>query len=347
MAKKYVFNSLMILASLLALGGLVFPFFTCYISQVYGNHLLQGSISITGLAFAFGFDAIGTDSFINSVIRVIRQPIAMVILVLLVISFVFSLVSIFIKRKNSVLFISTNLIFSILALTIGFLSSFSNKIMNITLDGEIGLNQGGILLGGVVSEGIGFGAIITAICSFVLGILALALALVSFFDYRNEVKNSSPYPTFKGNVDLTNDNYLLEGGKEVKRLFFHKKEKIIDSDESLNDENNETNNNLTTKGVNIVEEDSNSSLLNDEENIEVNKTSEEIKDSSLNEPLLDENNNENIETPKVETKKKTLEEKLANLNKLREENKISEAEYKKYKEAMIEEHFSSSSTFSK
>ncbi len=346
MAKKYVFNSLMILASLLALGGLVFPFFTCYISQVYGSYLLQGSISITGLAFAFGFDAIGTDSFFNSVIRVIRQPIAMVILILLIIAFVFSLVSIFIKRKNSVLFISTNLIFSILALTIGFLSSFSNKIMNITLDGEIGFNQGGILIGGVVSEGIGFGAIITAICSFVLGILALVLALISFFDYRNEIKNSSPYPTFKGNVDLTKDPYLLEGEKEVKRLFFHKKEKIIDNDESLNNENNETNN-ITTQGVNIIDDNNSSSLLNEEENIEVNKTSEEIKDSSLNESLLDENKSENIETPKVETKKKTLEEKLANLNKLREENKISEAEYKKYKEAMIEEHFSSSSTFSK
>ena len=347
MAKKYVFNGLMILASLLALGGLVFPFYTCYISQLYGSHLLQGSISITGLAFAFGFDAIGTDSFINSVIRVIRQPIAMVILVLLVIGVVFSIVSIAIKRKNSVLFISTNLVFALLSLTTGFLTAFSNEIMNITLDGEIGLNKGGILIGGLVSEGIGFGAIITSACSFVLGVLALALTLISFFDYRNEIKNASPYPTFKGNVDLTTDPYLLEGEKEVKRLFFHKKERVIDSEEIDNNRNN-----LKAEGVNIIDETSkdNSSLLSETQDKEVNRTSEEIKDSSLNEPLLnDEKGNikEEIETPKVEKKKKTLEEKLANLNKLRDENKISEAEYKKYKEAMIEEHFSSSSTFSK
>ena len=42
-----------------------------------------------------------------------------------------------------------------------------------------------------------------------------------------------------------------------------------------------------------------------------------------------------------------VKETVSYIHKLRDENKISEAEYKKYKEAMIEEHFSSSSTFSK
>lgn len=359
MAKKYVFNSLMIIASIIAIGGLVFPFYTSYISQMYGSYLLEGSISISGLAFAFGLDAYGTDSFYNSVIRVIRKPLLMVIVVLLIILLIGNIASISIRKKSSIFFFIFNTIIGLTSLTSGFLCAFSNEIMNVTLNGEIGLEYGGILIGGLVSEGIGYGAIISAASLFILGILALSLAFFAIYDYKNEENNlyssDSSYPRYAGNIDYTKDPYLIEGGKEVKRLFFHKKEKVIDNEEdslvneSANNEKKDNNNEGVNLSSSSLDNETNNNTLLDEEKKNL-KISEDIKTTSLNTKLMDDISTDyknEIESPVVNnsTKKKTLEEKLSNLNKLRDEKKISEAEYKKIKEAMIEEHFSSSSAF--
>ncbi len=334
MAKKYVISSLMIVAALLALGGLVAPFYTSYISQVYGDTLVQGSIIITGLGFALGLDAIGTDYFHNQVIRVIPQTLITIILIFLVILLVASIVSTAVRKKNSIFYSLFNGVIGITSLVIGVLTALSNSIMNITLDGNIGLEEGGILEGGLVSEGIGFGAIITAIISLVLAALALTLAAICFYDYKNQDDGLRTYPHYAGSLDYTEEPLLIEEEKEPRRLFFNKKEKVVETEE----ENKES-----EKGVSVTSDDhfhTNTQTLD----VDEVKSTDDVKEDTLNESLVNESDQEvkdEIETPQVEKRKKTLEEKLADLTKLHQQRKITDAEYKKYKDAVIEEHFAS------
>jgi len=328
MKKKYAISIIMILSGIISILGFLLPFYRVDISQKLGSTDVNGTIIISGLSFIIGGNTQNSGYFIDRVYTVIPQLIYMILIAIILVITILSFISLFIKRKDGVLFLILDIFIGLSSIATFVVLVKSLEFADISISNIAGIKD----RNAISSEGLAYGAFISSFFILLAGLLSLFLAIISFVDYRMRLRidngETESYSSLEdyGDKKLEYHETKAIEHKAPRFLTFKKKEKKEEEKEEVEIETKEEGKEKGTsnKNVSIYERES----LKDDNKYGV-KTKTGVFDTDYK---------KEINTEKVLSSEKSKEERIKDLDKLLEEHMISKDDYEKYKEAILKKY---------